>query len=569
MRNKRVALLALLLTGVISLSACAGSQGNKQKATASSESSQIKASDVSKSPAAASARKDTMVVSTTDMNGTWSKDFSNSSYDWYACEVMYDYLVESTPDGKAQPGAANYKISSDGLTYTFTLKDNVKYWDGNAATAKDIEFWLYMESDPNYDGQNDLSTVGIKGFDDYKNGSATTISGIKVVDDKTIEITLDQPNAPALFNLGAVPLMEKVYYAPNYKKGDAAAVEKKIGSSAPMGTGQYKFVSYDPSKGLKLTANDSYYKGAPKIKNLEFSITAENKELQSVQAGQTDFANATCNQDNITSLKNSKFIGAYYFPTNGYGMIQWNLQDDKYKDVKVRQALAYALNRAAVVKEVYGQYGKVNNVPLPQASWGYTDKGLNTYDFSLDKAKSLLKEAGWAIDPSTNKLMKDGKTFTIDFTVTNGNAVTDVMLPMMKTDYGKLGIDVNIETADFATILKNYDQGKLDACFMGQALPTSDPDQSIGFMTGAPQNFYKYTNTDLDKLFKQELGETDTAKRTQVFYQIDKILNTDLPQFSIYQRDDLWVFNGRIENVQDMGAFRDPFYDFYLYSIKS
>lgn len=566
MRNKKVALLAVLLAGVISLSACAGTQ-SKKGSTSTSESSQIKASDVSKSPDAAKSRKDTMVISTTDMNGIWSKDFSNSSYDWYACEVMFDYLINPTADGKPEASAATYKVSPDGLTYTFTLKDGVKYWDGKAATAKDIEFWLYVESDPNYDGQVDLSTVNIKGFNDYKTGSATTISGIKVVDDKTIQITLDQPNAPGLWNL-AVPLMEKDYYGPNFKKGDAAAVEKKISDDKPMGTGQYKFVSYDPSTGLKLTANDSYFKGAPKIKNLEFAITAQGKELQAVQAGQVDFANATCSQDNITSLTNSKFISAQYFPANLYGMIQWNLQDDKYKDVQVRQALAYALDRKAIVKTVYGPYGKVNNVPIPQSSWGYTDKGITAYDYNIDKAKALLKEAGWNLDPSTNKLMKDGKPFVIDFTATSGNSVTDVMLPVMKSSYGKLGIDVNIETADFATILKNYNKGKLDACFMGQNLGSPDPDQSVGFMTGGTQNFYKYSNANLDKLFKQELTETDTAKRTQIFYQIDKILNNDLPQFPIYQRNDLWVYNGRISNVQNMGAFRDPFYDFYLYEIK-
>lgn len=583
---KKKLMVFTLLAGLVLLSACSGNTPSKVSGTsgggsaptssASSSSSapstqkidvstkEVKATDPGKSPAVATNRKDTLVVSTTDMSGIWSKEFGDSSYDWYACETMFDYLIDPTPDGKPEPGAATYTISPDGLTYTFKLKDNVKFWDGNPATANDVAFWLYVLSDPKYDGILDLSTAHIKGWDAYKNGSAATISGIKVVDDKTIEITLDKPNAPALWTLN-MPLMEKAHYAPNFKKGDAKAVEAKL--STPMGTGPYKFVSYSPSTGLKLTANTAYFNGAPKIQNLVFTITPEGQELQSVQTGQTDLANATCDDDNMTSLKNSGFINAFYFPTNGYGQVQWNIQDPKYNDVRVREALAYGLNRAAVVKDVYGQYAYVDNVPIPMASWGFTADGINNYDFNTDKAMQLLNQAGWALNPDTNKLEKDGKPFVIDFTATSGNSVTDVMLPEMKTDYGKLGITVNIESADFPTLLKGFNAGTLDACFLGEGLSSPDPDQSALFQTGAPQNSYKYSNPQVDKLIGQEMDETDQAKRTQIFYQLDKLLNTELPSFPIYQRDDLWVLNARIGSTPDVGAFRDPFYDLYKCTI--
>ncbi|MFT9056516.1 MAG: ABC transporter substrate-binding protein [Ethanoligenens sp.] len=571
-KKKSIAIASLVLAGILSLSACGSSSststssGSGSTAT-SNGTTEIKATNASKSPAAALARKDTLVVGLGDMNGIWSDVFTDSSYDHYADELMFNTLLIATPDGQANGDAADYKVSSDGLTYTFTLKDGVKYWDGKPATASDIEFLCEVMADPNYDGQLDISTADIQGFDAYKNGSATSISGIKVVDDKTIQFTLTTPNASTLWTLGQLPLMEKAYYGADYKKGNVKTVEDKL--AQPMGSGQYKFVSYDPATGLKLVANDNYFKGAPKIKNVELSVTAQGQELQRVQAGEVDLeADATCSEDNVASLKKSGFINAYYYPINAFGMVQWNLQDPKYSDVRVRQALAYGLNRAAVVKQVYGQYATVTNVPLPTGSWGYSTDGTTNYTFSIDKAKALLKEAGWAINSSTQKLEKDGKPFVIDFTAKSGNAVTDAMLPVMKEDYAKLGIDVNIESSDFSTMLKGYNNGKLDACFMGQTLTTPDPDTSNLFMTGASQNFYKFSDKDLDALYQQEQRMTDTTKRKAIFAKINKLLNQQLPMMPIYQRNMIVLYNTRVQNVAKMGTFRDPFLDLYQYTLK-
>lgn len=571
-KKKSIAIVSLLLAGILSLSACGSSSSTSTSsgsgsAATSNGTTEIKATNASKSPAAALARKDTLVVGLGDMNGIWSDVFTDSSYDHYADELMFNTLLIATPDGQANGDAADYKVSSDGLTYTFTLKDGVKYWDGKPATASDIEFLCEVMADPNYDGQLDISTADIQGFDAYKNGSATSISGIKVVDDKTIQFTLTTPNASTLWTLGQLPLMEKAYYGADYKKGNVKTVEDKL--AQPMGSGQYKFVSYDPATGLKLVANDNYFKGAPKIKNVELSVTAQGQELQRVQAGEVDLeADATCSEDNVASLKKSGFINAYYYPINAFGMVQWNLQDPKYSDVRVRQALAYGLNRAAVVKQVYGQYATVTNVPLPTGSWGYSTDGTTNYTFSIDKAKALLKEAGWAINSSTQKLEKDGKPFVIDFTAKSGNAVTDAMLPVMKEDYAKLGIDVNIESSDFSTMLKGYNNGKLDACFMGQTLMTPDPDTSILFMTGASQNPYKFSDKDLDALYQQEQRMTDTTKRKAVFAKINKLLNQQLPELPIYQRNMIVLYNTRVQNVAKMGTFRDPFLDLYQYTLK-
>ena len=377
--KKKLAILSIVLSIILTIPACTSKPetGDSSGSPSLNTSTGTKASqtgfdykkygveftaatDVGKSPKVATDRKDTLVIGLPDTTGIFNYLYGDNGYDWYAIFTMFDFNIEVDFDGKAIPGATDYKVSDDGLIYTFTIKDGVKFWDGNPATASDLEFAYYLEADPKYDGPADISKTFIKGLDAYKNGNADKIDGIKVLDDKTLEITVDKASGPAIYAL-QVPLLEKKYYGPDFKKGDTAKVKEKNG--APMGTGQYKFVEYKAGQELKLEANEKYFKGAPKIKNLVFSITPSGQELQRVMAGETDIDMADVSPDNMKAAKDAGFIDIYRFSTNGYGYVGFNDANPKFNDVKVRQALMYALNRAAVVEKVYGEYARVVELP--------------------------------------------------------------------------------------------------------------------------------------------------------------------------------------------------------------
>ncbi len=587
--KRRLSILALSLAVVMSLTACGGNSntgdtsGSTTSATGSSTSAEstsgaaatgfdfakykveyTQATDASKSPKVASDRKDSLVIGVSDTTGIFSVMFGDNSYDWYMCYTMFDFNIDPDFDGKAIPAATDFKISDDGLKYTFTIKDGVKFWDGNPATAKDLEFAYYLLADPKYDGPNDITKGSIKGLDAYKNGSAETIEGIKAVDEKTLEITCDKASGAAIFNL-QVPLMEKAHYAPDFKKGDIAKVKEKL--STPMGTGQYKFVEYKAGQELKLEANENYFKGAPKIKNLIFSITPEGQELQRIMAGETDIDMATVSPDNMKAAKDAGFIDIMRFPTNGFGYVSFNQADPKFSDVKVRQALMYALNRKAVVEKVYGEYANVVNIPESNVSWAYDDEGCNTYDFDLDKAGQLLDEAGWTLN-TDGKREKDGKVFTIKFSCMPQNAVTDIMVPVMKDDYAKIGIDVTIENLDWPTLQEKSSKKQLEAFFMAAGL-TPDPDSSTAnvFKSKGPQNYNNYNNPKIDELYEKGLAELTVEARKPIYKEIYKILNNDLPFLYVYQRSDMWVANTRIKGYET-SSFREFFYNIYKCEVK-
>lgn len=580
--KRKLSFIALSLAVVMSLAACGGGTdtGNSSGSTTGAASTDnavvtgtsvsgfdftkykvdyTPASDVSKGPKVALDRKDTMVVGLPDTSGIFNSIMGDNAYDWYACYTMFDSNIEADFDGKVIPGATDYKISDDGLTYTFKLKDGIKYWDGNPATVKDLECAYYLMADPKYEGPSDISKTFIKGLNDYKSGSATVISGIKVIDDKTLEITTEKPSGATLLNL-QVPLMEKAYYCPEMKKGEVYAKFKEK-NGAPMGTGQYKFISYKPGQEIKLVANENYFKGAPKIKNLIFSITPEGQELQRLLVGETDIDFPPVSPDNMKAAKDAGFLDIMRFPTNGYGYVGLNNANPLFSDVKVRQALMYALNRKQVVEKVYGEYARVVNFPESNVSWAYDDEGMNTYDYDLDKAGQLLDEAGWKLN-AEGKREKDGKVFSFKFSCMSPHTVTDILVPVMKDDFSKLGIDITVENLDWPTLKEKNDKKQLDAYFMAYGL-TPDPDSgSTVYKSNGPQNKTGYGNPEVDKLYDEGLSKLTVEDRKPIYKQLYKFLNNDLPMLYVYQRSDMWAANARIKGYET-SSFREFFFNVY------
>ncbi len=517
-----------------------------------------RASNPSKSPEIAKSGKDVICVGVPEFDGIFNYIYSWNEYDWYACYTMFDFNIDIGFDGKTTPGATDYTVSRDGLTYTFKIKDGVKFWDGKPATAKDLEFAYYLIADPDYDGHLELKDAYIKGLNEYRYGQAKTIEGIKVIDDKTLQITCEKLNAAALLSL-RIPLIEKSYYSPDFKKGDTAVVKEKNG--VPMGTGQYKFVGYKPGQELYMVANENYFKGAPGIKNLRFIVTPDDYQLHSILTGRVDISITDASVDNMNTAQEAGYIDIIKNPIKGYGYIGLNDANEKFKDTRVRQALMYALDRKTVVKKVFGINANVINIPELIASWAYNDDGVNNYDFNLRKAAHLLDEAGWKLNKNGRR-EKNGKPFTIKFSCITPHFITDIMIPIIKENYAKLGIDVTVETLDWPTLYEMVAHKRLEAYFMASAFTPDPDDQAEVFKTGGSMNFFNYSNPTVDKLYDYGASKLTFEERKPIYKEIYKILNEELPMLYIYQRSDMWAVNSRIKGIET-SSFREPFFNLY------
>lgn len=556
MKKKMISVLTLALTGMLVLGGCkkVETPPTTTENTESAVEGYIKASDPSKNPV--SERKDTLVIGINAPEEVFNPLYAESAYDVYVTSTIFEGMLTADENGMPiEALAEKYSISDDGLKYTFTLKEGLKFSDGSPLTTEDVAFTYTVGSDATYDGPTDfVNSTKIKGAKAYKEGTASTIEGINIVDDKTIEFTLEEPNADAIYDFGA-GILSKAYYGKDYKQGNLDYI--KGFHKTPLGAGQYKLVKTVAGQEVDLVANENYHKGEPKIPNLIYKVTSEETRMQMLQTGEIDMDMVTVNQDNVQALKDAQFIDLHIFPTNGYGYIGFNFKNPKFQDQKVRQALAYGLNRKEVVDAVYaGGFADVINVPQSKLSWAYY-KGDNAYEFNKDKAIELLEEAGWKVGADGIR-EKDGVKLEIKFTATSPNPVNDALIPVAQANYKEIGVKFEAEQMDFNAVLEKVDNGSVEMYFMAWGL-TPAADATGVFGTEGAQNKISYSNAKVDELLAKGLRETDIEKRKEIYKELYTVLNEDLPYIFLYQRRDMWAVNSRVKGFEDQIT---PYKDF-------
>ena len=553
--------LACLLAAVmaLSLAACGGGSDDKktsektetQDTNASLEATNqlIEAEDPSALPETAAKRKDTLIAGVADFAGVFNPVYWEANEDMQVVSATNASLSVNDDKGEIVDGTASMSVSEDGKVYTYKLTKE-KYNDGSDVKAEDYVNWYKVVADPSYDGYQDISKVNVVGYDDYKNGSATEISGIKVVDESTIEITLEAANTSAPYVLGSAVPISTAKYGDLIKKGDLSKF-KSLNMVDYVSNGAYVLKEYKEKTSATLEANPNFYLGEPKTKNLIFKVVATNAELQAVETGDVDIHDqVVCDDDHIEEAMSAGFINLKIQPTLGYGYVATNQKNEIFQDVKVRQALLHAIDRKSLNQAVYGQYAITLNIPQAPISWLYDDEGMETYDYDLEKAAELLKEAGWEKDG--DKLMKDGKQMKIVFSAMSGNVVTDTMIPLMIDAYGQLGIDFQAEYVDWPTLQSKSQNGTFDMLFMAGGL-TADPDLTGTFASaeaGGTQNRTGYANPELDKMLAEALASTSQDEQKEKYKEIYKLINEELPLYPIYERCDLICYNTRVQNIE-------------------
>lgn len=553
--------LACLLAAVmaLSLAACGGGSDDKktsektetQDTSASLEATNqlIEAEDPSALPETAAKRKDTLIAGVADFAGVFNPVYWEANEDMQVVSATNASLSVNDDKGEIVDGTASMSVSEDGKVYTYKLTKE-KYNDGSDVKAEDYVNWYKVVADPSYDGYQDISKVNVVGYDDYKNGSATEISGIKVVDESTIEITLEAANTSAPYVLGSAVPISTAKYGDLIKKGDLSKF-KSLNMVDYVSNGAYVLKEYKEKTSATLEANPNFYLGEPKTKNLIFKVVATNAELQAVETGDVDIHDqVVCDDDHIEEAMSAGFINLKIQPTLGYGYVATNQKNEIFQDVKVRQALLHAIDRKSLNQAVYGQYAITLNIPQAPISWLYDDEGMETYDYDLEKAAELLKEAGWEKDG--DKLMKDGKQMKIVFSAMSGNVVTDTMIPLMIDAYGQLGIDFQAEYVDWPTLQSKSQNGTFDMLFMAWGL-TADPDLTGTFASaeaGGTQNRTGYANPELDKMLAEALASTSQDEQKEKYKEIYKLINEELPLYPIYERCDLICYNTRVQNIE-------------------
>lgn len=501
------------------------------------------ATDLSQIPQTAKARKDTVVAAINAPQGIFNPYFFTNGWDENVTSVIFGRLIEYDSHGKLIPEQAeSWTVSPDNLTYTLKLRAGLVYSDGSPLTAEDVAFTLTVLHDPTYDGETDITPAAIAGGAEYKAGKADTISGLKVIDAQTIQITTTSPGAKTPYLIGG-PVLSKAHYGQGFARGKLDGI-RAFGND-PLGAGSYVFDKYIPGQEVRFHANPNYFRGKPAVEHFIYRITTDATKLQLLQTGDTDYDGFTVNQDNVDTLKSLGFANINLYGSSDYSMIEFNPKKPAFKDPRVRHALTYGLDRQTLVSVVYQGYGQVATQPVAPISWAYDAAAVEPFAYDPAKAAALLDEAGWKPGPDGIRV-KDGERLSLTLLATK-SLINDALIPIAQENWKAIGVDMVPEVSDFNAMLAKMKSGAYDlATYRTSGI--GDPHDGVEDFVSATGEVgrHGYNNPEVDRLVAEGNATPDLEKRKAIYHQLYKALAEDPPVIYLAYRKILSASNGRV-----------------------
>ncbi len=450
------------------------------------------------------------------------------------CSLVFNGLVKYDKDVNiAGDLAESWDVSDDGLVITFRLRSGVRWHDGQPFTAKDVEFTYKRLIDP------DVKTPYGADFE--------RIKSLEVVDDYTVRITYKEPFSPALSSWG-MPIM------PGHilKKEDLNTTSY---SRRPIGTGPYKFKRWKTGERIELVSNHDYFEGRPYIDRYIFRVIPDEATIfLELQTQGVDMAALTPLQ--FTRQTGNNFFKNHYrkfrYPSFGYTYMGYNLSDAKFRDLRVRQAIDYAVNKEEIINVIFFGLARIVTGPFMPEHWSYNHKvGAVPYDPA--RAKELLKEAGWDDTDGDGWVEKEGEEFEFTVLVNQGNAERMRSAELIQRYLKDIGIRVKIRVVEWSALVNEFiNKRRFEAVLMGWFL-SRDPDcYDIWHSSRTREgefNFIGYKNEKVDKLLEEGRRTFDPAQRERIYHEIHSLIHEDEPCLFLYAPEALPIVHKRFRNI--------------------
>lgn len=326
--------------------------------------------------------------------GLFNDNLAGSTYDVYSYAPVFAGLMRFDPDHdyRLVPELAeSMEISADNREITFTLRDDIYFHDGEKVTAEDVKWTFEWMCHPDYTGVRASMWSLIEGFTEFNSGAADELSGIEIVNERTIKFCLSKVDAPSLTNIAVWSISPKHVF----EETEIADLEYHPAISAPIGAGPYKFVRYEAGQFTELEAYENFHRGKPDLERIIVKVAAADVAKAELITGQTDIARVQPNTGDLALLERNG-LRIYEMPANSYQYMGMNLHHPILSDVRVRRAITYALDRWAMVEDLFDGMAIVQTSHMSSVSWAY-DPSIKPLPFDQEKAAQLLDEAGWKL----------------------------------------------------------------------------------------------------------------------------------------------------------------------------
>jgi len=433
--------------------------------------------------------------------------------------LIFDDLLDRDEHLNVTPGLAESWQIPDPLTYIFHIRHGVRFQDGRPLTSRDVK-WTF---DSLLQGRIRSTRAAAYRFVDH----------LEAPDDYTVIFHLKEPFSPLLWNLsdgamGIVPYGSLTEMA-----------------SAPIGSGPFRFVSAEPDKEVVLARNESYWGQKASVERLRFTVVPDTTtRALELRKGSADIASNALTSDMVLALEKEPNLEVEHAPGTVLSYLAFNLRDPILRDVRVRQAFAYAIDRRPMIEYLWRGFAQPAASLLPPQSWAY-DPDVPKYEFAPDKANKILDEAGY---PAIK-----GVRFHVTMK-TSTEETTRLMAAVLQQQLRAVGIVLDIRTFEFATFFADVTSGAYQVYSLRWVGGNEDPDifeyafHSDKFPAHGANRSY-YVNPRIDALINQGRAETDPSRRKPVYAEIQCILASDMPYINLWFLDNVLVHSRRVRNL--------------------
>lgn len=544
--NMKKRVLSLCLAGLMtaSLAGCGGAGNTAETTTAAGTETSAAASETG----ASEAKEELVFVNYRDI-----RDLNPHLYagEMYAQEMLYETLVNITADGYEGCLAESWDISDDGKTYTFHIRDGVKFSDGEVCDANAIKanFDAIIE---NKDRHTWLEMMNL-------------LVGVSAPDDKTFVIELSEPYYPLLTELGVTRPFAMI--SPKAMKDGST----KDGVNAYIGTGPYVLTDFVTDEYAVFEANENYWGEQPKIKKITVKVIPDNQtRILALEKGEIDmiFGKNMIDADAINQYTgNDKFTVSLSDPTSTRQIVL-NTTRDVLADKEVRQALQHATNKQAISDGIF--YGLEQPADtLFAKTVPYCDIDLEPYAYDVELAQSMLDEAGWVV--GADKIReKDGQKLNIDLLYNSDSVTEKAIAEYLQSEYQKIGISLNIHGEEEQSYRDNMKAGNFDMVFnICWGMPY-DPQSSLSAMRAPVYGDYAAQlgledKADIDQAITDILVSTDETKRQELYTFVLTRLHEDAVYIPLTYECNKAIYRSDLQGFHfTQTQYEVPFADFYF-----
>ncbi|QRG66991.1 ABC transporter substrate-binding protein [Brevibacillus choshinensis] len=461
-----------------------------------------------------------------------SRDLSSAE----TSTLIFEPLLNRIKPLEFLPQLADSFDTEDKQTYTVKLNPKAKWTDGTPVTTEDVAYTLQLIANPKVESTLGSSIAFLEGVgpDGKLPEGQAEIAGLKVIDAQTFELHAKSPTDPNMikeqFGMKFKPLPKHVFKDVNPE--DLA--KHPFMQKPDVTNGAFTFVKYEKDQYVEFAANKHYYRGAPKLDKIFVKIMPGTNLVAQLQSGEIEM-NYGLGIGNLPDqdydlIRKNESLRTKLEPQIGIQAMMFNAQT--IRDAKVRQAIAHAVNRQLIVDNLMKGDAEIFDGLYPSLS-AYQNKSLTPIAYDPEKAKSLLREAGW---DSSRELA---------FIVPTGNQIREQSAQIIAENLKEVGIQAKITKFDFATVSQKLRKHEFDLALSGLYM-NIDPDSSAYYHSEGLSNSSAYSNPEVDKLLEQGKAEADEKKRKEIYDQVQAQVQKDIPLLTLYYNPALVAVNKRV-----------------------